>query len=100
MEPIKGIAKNLFFKKRGPLPEADPAKQRLLEEIHLVCQMMQTAHSRFSAQSDGDLMEACIYEMEALKARYRYLNRQARELGITCQPYEMHMDAKEGNAVG
>ena len=100
MESIKDMAKNLFSRKRETLSETDPAKQRLLEEIRLVCQMMQTAHSRFSAQSDGDLMEACIYEMEALEARYRYLNRQAREQGITCQPFEMHTDTKEENAVG
>lgn len=100
MERMKDIARNLFGRKRESLPEVDLEKERLLEEIRLVCQMMQTAHSRFSAQSDEDLMEACIYEMEALEARYRYLNRQAREQGITCQPYEMYMDAKEGNVVG
>ena len=37
-------------------------------------------------ESDSDLIEACIYEMEALRARYRYLLKAAREQGITAAP--------------
>jgi len=37
-------------------------------------------------ESDSDLIEACIYEMEALRARYRYLLKAAREQGLTAAP--------------
>ena len=33
-------------------------------------------------ENDSDLIEACIYEMESLRARYRYLLRQAKAGGI------------------
>ena len=34
-------------------------------------------------ESDSDLIDACIYEMEALRARYRFLLRQAKQEGLT-----------------
>lgn len=43
-----------------------------------------TAHqARFEMESDSDLIDACIYEMEALRARYRFLLRQAKQEGLT-----------------
>ncbi len=54
-----------------------------LQSIQEVCRQMEALESRFSMQSDNDLIEACIYEMEALRAQYRFLLRQAREEGLT-----------------
>lgn len=55
----------------------------LLESIRDVCCRMEALESQFSMQSDNDLIEACIYEMEALRAQYRFLLRQAKEAGVT-----------------
>ena len=55
----------------------------LLESIRDISCRMQALESQFSIQSDDDLIEACIYEMEALRAQYRFLLRRAREAGIT-----------------
>ena len=40
-------------------------------------------------ESDSDLIEACIYEMESLRARYRYLLRTAKNRGVKAEglPY-------------
>lgn len=54
-----------------------------LQSIQDICRRMEALESQFSMQSDGDLIEACIYEMEALRAQYRFLLRQAREEGLT-----------------
>lgn len=39
---------------------------------------MRSVDSRFSEETDGDLLDSYIYERLALQARYRYLTRQAR----------------------
>ena len=48
------------------------------ESIREVCWQLENARTRFEMASDGDMIEACIYEMESLRARYRYLLKKAR----------------------
>lgn len=55
----------------------------LLQSIRDVCQRMEALESCFAMQEDSDLIEACIYEQEALRAQYRFLLRQAKEAGVT-----------------
>lgn len=55
----------------------------LLKEIELIKLKLETVSSHFESQSDPDLVEACIYEMKSLSARYRYLLKEARSRGIT-----------------
>ena len=55
----------------------------LLPAIRDVCTRMHALETQFAMQSDGDLVEACIYEMEALRAQYRFLLKQAKETGVT-----------------
>ena len=55
---------------------------RIQEEIREVCRMMQLCRGRFEMTSDPDLTESIIYEMESLRARYRYWLRLAREQDI------------------
>ena len=43
-----------------------------------------TGAVQFAQEVDPDLSEGCIYEMESLRARYRYLLRTAREQQIRC----------------
>ena len=63
--------------------QEDKGDKQLITEIESVKQSIEMAASRFDFQSDPDLVEACIYEMQALAARYRYLRREARRQGIT-----------------
>ncbi len=58
--------------------------EKLLQDIRRVCRMIDDAYTRFQMQADDDLVEASIYEIEALKARYRYLIRLAKNKNITC----------------
>ena len=53
-----------------PTPE-----EKLIGDIREI----DTAYARFEYEEDADLVEAAIYELEALKARYRYLLRIAKE---------------------
>lgn len=60
-------------------PEVRPDETR--EAIREVCRQLENVQSRFEMENDPDLIEACIYEMESLRARYRYLLRQAKAQG-------------------
>ena len=42
----------------------------------------------FELECDENLIEACIYQREALQARYRYLLGTARRKGISCEPFQ------------
>lgn len=67
----------------SPVKEENNAGKQLLAEIETVTRSIETVSARFNDLSDPDLVEACIYEMQALAARYRYLTREARRQGIT-----------------
>lgn len=49
------------------------------DEIVSVRRKIDAANSRFDQESDGDLIEASIYEIQALTMRYRYLLRMLKE---------------------
>jgi hypothetical protein len=55
----------------------------LIEAIQDVCQRMEALDTQFAVINDNDLMEACIYEMEALRAQYRFLLRKAKETRVS-----------------
>lgn len=61
--------------KKSVAPQEDP----LLEDIRSICRQMDAAYIRFEMEQDEDLLEAAIYELEALKARYRYLIKRAKK---------------------
>lgn len=68
-------------KVRKTPPEQTP-EQKLLGDIREICRCIDTAYARFEYEEDADLVEAAIYELEALKARYRYLLRIAKEQDV------------------
>lgn len=50
-----------------------------LEALRETQRQIDSVRSRFDMQSDGDLIEACIFELDALQARHRFLMRQIRQ---------------------
>ena len=53
-------------------------KDPLTEEIEAVQSALRNVQNRFDLSTDFDSTDACIYEMEALEARYRYLIKKAK----------------------
>ena len=53
----------------------------LLREIREVRRQLEAVYAFFAMEADEDLLDAAIYQREALQARYRYLLRLAREQG-------------------
>lgn len=75
---------------RKVLLRADELPDPVIAAIREVCEQMNLVENRFSLETDPDLIEGCIFEMESLRARYRYLLRQARDQGISCTE-KMHL---------
>ena len=66
-----------------PAPDTNETVQAIRETQRQIS----AVRSRFDMQSDADLIEASIYELDALQARYRFLIKQARRQqgGVVCQ---------------
>ncbi len=82
MEKYFKSAKIFYYEKiRRPEP---PAYDSLLTQIRDTSQKLQSAYSRFENESNEDLLDSIIYEIQSLKALYRYLLKQAKETGLEC----------------
>lgn len=57
----------------GKRKETQTEDETLLNEIYRLRDALEMAYERFELQQDNDLVEATIFEIEALKARYRYM---------------------------
>ena len=68
----------LIMKKRN-INEDD---EQLISEIRNLSDALALAYERFELQCDNDLVEATIYEIEALKARYRYMLALAKQRNL------------------
>jgi len=65
-------AMKLFSRKKPP--EENP----LLKEINDTKLALEAAYSQFEYVVDPDLIDSCIYEMNAIQNRYKYLLKQAK----------------------
>ena len=65
------------------------AKDPLIEEIETVKEELKSVQNRFDLLTDFDLTDACIYEMEALEARYRFLLKEAKQRHMQNAPIYM-----------
>ncbi|HIS68594.1 MAG TPA: DUF2508 family protein [Candidatus Gallacutalibacter stercoravium] len=62
-------------------------QKALLQELREVSRQLACVEQWFQMECDGDLIEACIYQREALQARYRYLLSQAKKQEICVSPF-------------
>lgn len=82
MEKYFNNAKIFYYEKiRKPVR---PDSNVTLEQIRDTLQRLRSAYSRFENESNEDLLDSIIYEIQSLKALYRYLLKQAKEEGIEC----------------
>ena len=70
--------KTIFTAKK---PDTSAEHSELCAAIeHILCEMS-AARLNFQEARDPDLVDACVFEMNALQSRYAYLLRRARECG-------------------
>ncbi len=59
----------------------DPALQSLFTELSDTRFALAQAYMRFDNTVEPDLVDACIYEINAISSRYNYLLRAIKERG-------------------
>lgn len=69
---------------RKLLVREDTPPDPVIVAVREICARMDAVQNWFEMETDPDLIEGCIYELESLRAQYRYLLRTARKEGITC----------------
>ena len=60
-------------------------RRQLFDDIAHVEQRLERIHESFDMTDEPELVESLIYEELALKARYAYLLRVAKENNISCK---------------
>lgn len=82
MEKYLKSARIFYYEKirRPPKPVSDS----LLQQIRDTSQRLESAYSRFENECNEDLLDSIIYEIQSLKALYRYLLKQAKKNGLEC----------------
>lgn len=61
-------------------------RSRILDEIREVSRLLAYNDCWFQYECDGNLIDACIYQRGELTARYRYLLKKAKQLGVSGSP--------------
>ena len=79
----KGMETMESFRKMLVREDAPP--DPVIVAIRDICSRIDAVQSRFDMETDSDLIEGCIYELESLRAQYRYLLRKARNDGVLCR---------------
>lgn len=72
---------------RSAILKPEQSTNEVLTAIREVCSQLENANMRFALEKDSDLIEACIFEIESLRARYRYLLRLAKKQGVKAGVY-------------
>lgn len=60
-------------------------RRQLLEELDLVTEKLSQIRESYDMTDEPELVDALIYEELAMKARYDYLIRTAKERNIRCR---------------
>lgn len=67
------------LRKRRPSP-LEEERRELLENMADTRRQLDCAYAAFNQHSDPDLVESCVYEINALQSRYSYLVRRMKDL--------------------
>ena len=76
----KGITmrRNRLFHRRSAYDERMREMARELSDLRAA---LDGAYMRFNAATEPELVEACVYEINAAQSRYNYMLRRIRECG-------------------
>lgn len=68
--------------------ERDLDQRKIIDSIRDVTRRLAYNECWFQMESDTDLIDACIYQREELKSRYRYLLNLAKQKGVNCASFQ------------
>ena len=81
---------------KNQIPTYTPNTAELQQELQETGRALREAYEKFNYVSDDELVEACTYEISALKARYSYLLRRIKELSAEEEAYIAASNMKGG----
>ena len=74
------------------------AQTQLQQELYAANRALREAYDRFNYVSEPELIDACVYEINALKARCDYLLRCIKERNTAAQAPSVAAAAIKGGA--
>lgn len=74
------MTQTVKFGRRRASGGADEERRQLMEGLRQTKNLLNCAYAQFNTYSDPDLVEACVYEINALQSRYSYYVRQVKLL--------------------
>ena len=69
-----------FRRRRREEDGLEEERQQLMAGIAQTRVLLNQAYAEFNAQSDPDLVESCVFTINALRSRYSYFMRQVKQL--------------------
>ena len=66
--------------RRRRAAEREEERRQLMEGMRETKTQLNHAYAQFNVYSDPDLVDACVYEINALQSRYSYYVRQVKQL--------------------
>ena len=74
------MAEAVRSSRRKELARREEERRQLMEGMRETRTQLNHAYAQFNVYSDPDLVDACVYEINALQSRYSYYVRQVKEL--------------------
>ncbi len=79
MEGILQQVEKLPFVKTREKEQVNPVHQRLMGELQETHRLLENARQRFDLETNFDLIEVAILEVDALERKYSYLLKEAKK---------------------
>ena len=79
MEGILQQVEKLPFVKTREKEQVNPVHQRLMVELQETHRLLENARQRFDLETNFDLIEVAILEVDALERKYSYLLKEAKK---------------------
>ena len=74
------MAEAVRISRRKAEERREEERRQLLEGMKQTRNQLNFAYAQFNTYSDPDLVDACVYEINALQSRYSYFVRQMKLL--------------------
>ena len=73
-------ARRRILRRRSEQPEENDERRQLMASMVQTRLELDQAYAQFNAHSDPDLVDSCVYTINALRSRYSYFIRQMKRL--------------------
>ena len=77
------MAEAVRFGRKKATQQIEEERRQLMEGMKQTRDQLNYAYAQFNIYSDPDLIDACVYEINALQSRYSYFVRQVKQLETT-----------------